>query len=121
LAEADRLADLVELVGVTALPPRERISVLAGRLLREAVIQQSALSPADAYSAPGKTAALVEAALSVVDRCRELVDGGTGADAVEAVDFTPLLRARETAGPAETAPVDRARDTVLDRLGRAAP
>ncbi|MGW0285754.1 V-type ATP synthase subunit A [Streptomyces sp. NPDC003236] len=120
LAEADRLADLVELVGVTALPPRERISVLAGRLLREAVIQQSALSPADAYSAPGKTAALVEAALSVIDRCVELVEGGTGADAVEAVDFTPLLRARETAGPAETAPVGRARDTVLDRLGRSA-
>ncbi|MFE3632731.1 V-type ATP synthase subunit A [Streptomyces sp. NPDC059168] len=120
LTEADRLADLVELVGVTALPPRERISVLAGRLLREAVVQQSALSPADAYSAPGKTTALVEAALQVIDRCLELVDGGTGADAVEAVDFTPLLRAREAAGPAGTDAVDRARDIVLDRLGRTA-
>jgi V/A-type H+-transporting ATPase subunit A len=116
LAEADRLADLVELVGITALPPRERISVLAGRLLREAVIQQNALSPADAYSAPEKTAALVEAVLTVIDRCLEVVDCGAPADAVEAVDFTPLLRARETAGPAETAPVAAARDTVLDRL-----
>ncbi|MCX5095957.1 V-type ATP synthase subunit A [Streptomyces sp. NBC_00365] len=116
LAEADRLADLVELVGITALPPRERISVLAGRLLREAVIQQNALSPADAYSAPEKTAALVEAVLTVIDRCLEVVDSGAPADAVEAVDFTPLLRARETAGPAETAPVAAARDTVLDRL-----
>ncbi|WP_329531020.1 V-type ATP synthase subunit A [Streptomyces sp. NBC_01450] len=120
LAEADRLADLVELVGITALPPRERISVLAGRLLREAVIQQSALSPADAYSAPEKTAALVEAVLAVIDRCLELVDSGAPADAVEAVDFTPLLRARETAGPAETAPVAAARDTVLARLKDAA-
>ncbi|GGS55492.1 V-type ATP synthase subunit A [Streptomyces cinerochromogenes] len=120
LAEADRLADLVELVGITALPPRERISVLAGRLLREAVIQQSALSPADAYSAPEKTAALVEAVVTVVDRCLELVDSGVEAEAVEAVDFTPLLRARETAGPAETAPVVAARDTVLARLAEAA-
>lgn len=52
LASADRLADLVELVGITALPPRERIDVLAGRLLRESAIQQNALSPADAYSTP---------------------------------------------------------------------
>ncbi|MGW4561130.1 V-type ATP synthase subunit A [Streptomyces sp. NPDC004561] len=116
LAEADRLADLVELVGITALPPRERITVLAGRLLREAVIQQNALSPADAYSTPEKTAALVEAVLAVIDRCLELVDSGTQADAVEAVDFTPLLRAREQAGPAETAPVTAARDLVLARL-----
>ncbi|MFJ3233788.1 V-type ATP synthase subunit A [Streptomyces sp. NPDC086787] len=116
LAEADRLADLVELVGITALPPRERISVLAGRLLREAAIQQNALSPADAYSAPEKTAALVEAVLTVIERCVELVESGIPADAVEAVDFTPLLRARETAGPAETAPVATARDAVLARL-----
>ncbi|MGW2642851.1 V-type ATP synthase subunit A [Streptomyces sp. NPDC001348] len=120
LAAADRLADLVELVGVTALPPRERISVLAGRLLREALIQQNALSPADAYSAPEKTAALVEAVLTVIDRCLGLVDSGVPADAVEAVDFTPLLRARETAGPAETAAVAAARDTVLARLEEAA-
>ncbi|MET8451823.1 V-type ATP synthase subunit A [Streptomyces sp. NPDC005209] len=120
LAEADRLADLVELVGITALPSRERISVLAGRLLREALIQQSALSPADAYSAPEKTAALVEGVLTVIDRCLELVDTGAQADAVEAVDYTPLLRAREAAGPAETAPVTAARDTVLARLKEAA-
>ncbi|WP_369221160.1 V-type ATP synthase subunit A [Streptomyces sp. R39] len=118
LAEADRLADLVELVGVTALPPRERISVLAGRLLREALIQQNALSPADAYSAPEKTAALVEAVLTVIDRCAELADAGARVEDVEGVDFTPLLRARETAGPAQTAPVAAARDTVLGLLKR---
>ncbi|WP_225101693.1 V-type ATP synthase subunit A [Streptomyces sp. CoH27] len=120
LAEADRLADLVELVGITALPPRERMSVLAGRLLREALIQQSALSPADAYSAPEKTAALVEAVLTVVDRCLELADSGARPEDVEAVDFTPLLRARETAGPTETAPVAAGRDSVLARLKEAA-
>ncbi|MFJ4553665.1 V-type ATP synthase subunit A [Streptomyces sp. NPDC088817] len=120
LAEADRLAELVELVGITALPPGERISVLAGRLLREAAVQQNALSPADTYSTPEKTAALVEAVLTVIDRCAELVDSGTPVDAVEAVDFTPLLRARETAGPAETAPVTAARDTVMARLKEAA-
>ena len=74
--------------------------MLAGRLLREAVLQQSALSANDASCAPAKTAALVDAVLAVVDRCR-----GSWSTAacpprrVEEVDFGPLLRAREETGP----------------------
>ena len=45
LAEADRLGDLAELVGTASLPGHERVVLLGGRLLREAVLQQSALSP----------------------------------------------------------------------------
>jgi len=118
LAEADRLADLVELVGLTALPDQERISVLAGRLVREAVLQQSALSARDAYCAPEKAAALVEAVLAVVARCRELADSGTPADAVEAVDLTPLLRAREETGPRDAVGVAALRDAVLRALAQ---
>ncbi|WP_314251726.1 V-type ATP synthase subunit A [Streptomyces sp. DSM 40907] len=117
LAGADRLADLVELVGVAALPPQERVSVLGGRLVHEGVLQQSALSPLDAYCSPAKTAALADAVLTVVGRCGELADSGARADAVEAVDFTPLLRAREAAGPQDTRAVEAARDAVLARLG----
>ncbi|MFD0274263.1 V-type ATP synthase subunit A [Kitasatospora sp. NPDC127111] len=117
LAEADRLADLVELVGITALPGRERISVLAGRLVREALLQQSALSARDAYCTPQKTAALAEAVLAVVARCRDVLDAGTPVDAVEEADFTPLLRAREEVGPTNAAGVLARRDAVLDTLG----
>ncbi|MFJ7910481.1 V-type ATP synthase subunit A [Kitasatospora sp. NPDC096204] len=117
LAEADRLADLVELVGITALPDQERLSVLAGRLVREAVLQQSALSAHDAYCAPPKTAALAEAVLSVVARCRELVDTGTAVDAVEQADYTALLRAGEELGPADAAGVLARRDALLAALG----
>ncbi len=38
--------------------------MLAGRLLREGVLQQSALSATDAYCSPGKTAALVDVTCS---------------------------------------------------------
>ncbi|MFE9773704.1 V-type ATP synthase subunit A [Streptomyces sp. NPDC005931] len=116
LAEADRLADLVDLIGITALPPRERISVLAGRLVREGVLQQSALSPRDAYCAPEKTAALADAVLAVVGRCRELVDSGVPASTVEAVDFGPLVRAREESGPHDAAGVAARRDALLAGL-----
>ncbi len=117
LAEADRLADLVELVGVTALPAQERISVLGGRLVREGLLQQSALSAQDTYCSPEKSAALAEAVLAVVARCRELVDGGTPVERVEGTDFTPLTRARETVGPEDAEGVTGCRDAVLRELG----
>ncbi|MFI9080221.1 V-type ATP synthase subunit A [Streptomyces sioyaensis] len=116
LDEADRLSDLVDLIGITALPAQERISVLAGRLVREAVLQQSALSSQDAYCAAEKTAALVDAVFAVIDRCRELVDAGVPAAAVEEVDFGPVLRAREEVGPDDAAGVAARRDAVLARL-----
>ncbi|MGW3044349.1 V-type ATP synthase subunit A [Kitasatospora sp. NPDC001159] len=117
LAEADRLADLVDLVGITALPGPERISVLAGRLVREGLLQQSALSAHDAYCSSEKTAALADAVLAAVARCRELVDAGTPAETVEETDFTPLLRAREEAGPRDTDAVAAGCAAVLTALG----
>ncbi|MFE3327061.1 V-type ATP synthase subunit A [Streptomyces sp. NPDC059176] len=117
LTEADRLADLVELVGVTALPPGERVSVLGGRLTREAILQQNAMAPGDAYSSPEKTTALVTAVLAVIERCADLADSAERADAVEEVDFTPLVRAREEAGPNDVAAVTAAREAILQRLG----
>ncbi|WP_369359919.1 V-type ATP synthase subunit A [Streptomyces sp. cg2] len=117
LAEADRLADLVDLVGIGALPAPERVGVLAGRLIREGLLQQSALSSNDAHSTPVKTAALADAVLAVIERCRTLVASGTPPDLVEQADFTALLRAREEAGPSGTATVRAARDTVLTALG----
>lgn len=115
LARADRLADLVDLVGIGALPPAERMDVLAGRLAREGVLQQSALSDADAYSSDEKTAALLEAVSAVSDRCHDIA-AVAGAPAVEAVDFGPLLRAREDAGPHGIEIIRARRDAVLARL-----
>ncbi|MGD3110674.1 V-type ATP synthase subunit A [Streptomyces sp. YGL11-2] len=117
LAEADRLADLVDLVGIGALPAPERVSVLAGRLVREGLLQQSALSSNDAHCTPAKTAALADAVLTVVERCRSLVASGTPPEEVEQAGFTALLRAREEAGPDGTATVRAAGDAVLRALG----
>ncbi|WP_344658053.1 V-type ATP synthase subunit A [Catenulispora subtropica] len=116
LARADRLADLVDLVGVAALPADERMAVLGGRLVREALLQQSALSENDAASSAAKTAALAEAVLAVTDRCAELAVAGVDPARVERVDFGPLVRARDQAGPLDPAPVAEARDTVLESL-----
>jgi V/A-type H+-transporting ATPase subunit A len=111
LGEADRLAALADLVGVGALPARERMILLGGRLLREGVLQQSALSPVDAHSGPERTAALLDLVLSVVSECQRLAEAGHPAESIEQADFSPILRAREEFGP------DRLDD--LRRLGPA--
>jgi V/A-type H+-transporting ATPase subunit A len=117
LAEADRLASVVELVGIGALPSRERVVVLSGRLLREGVLQQSALSENDAYCGPKKQSALLDMVLAVHDRCLALVEGGLPASAIEEIDLTAVIRARDETGPDDDAGVTRLRDEVLARMG----
>lgn len=119
LAEADRLSSVVELVGVGALPAHERVVLLTGRLLREGVLQQSALSENDAYCGPAKQSALLALVLAVHDRCLELVDAGLPASVVEEFDLTAVTRARDEAGPDDAAAVERVRVDVLTRLAGA--
>jgi len=101
---------------VAALPGHERVVVLTGRLLREAVLQQSALSATDGYCTPGKSAALIDLVLEVSDRCQDLVAAGVSPGAVEQADFSPVVRAREETGPDDAAGVGRHRKAVLATL-----
>jgi V/A-type H+-transporting ATPase subunit A len=116
LTESDRLAALTELVGVTALPDNERMVLVAGRLLREAVLAQNAQNPNDAHCGLEKTAALVDAVLAVLDTCRELVAGGVAAQLIEETDFGKLIRARDDAGPDDTAVVVQRRNQIVEML-----
>jgi V/A-type H+/Na+-transporting ATPase subunit A len=116
LAEADRLAALSDLVGAAALPGHERVVLLAGRLLREAVLQQSALSTNDAHCSPAKSAALIDLIVAVVARCEALVEGGLPATTVEEADFSLLIRAREDTGPDDADGVRARLDPIVAGL-----
>jgi len=98
LAEADRLESLVALVGANALPDRERVVLLGAGLIRDGVLQQSALSEHDAFCGPLKQAALLEATLDVYDTCLGLLDRGVSAAVIEECDLRALIRARDTVG-----------------------
>jgi V/A-type H+/Na+-transporting ATPase subunit A len=118
LAEADRLSALAELMGVAALPPGERAVILGGRLVREGVLQQSALSPVDGFCGPARAAALGEAVLATAARCRDLAEAGVDPAVLESQDFSPILRAREEAGTAEAVAAGvRGMLAALARLG----
>ena len=81
------------------------------------MLQQSALSANDAWSARGKQAALLELVLALHDRALDLVERGVGADRVEALDLSDAIRARDRVGPDDAAGVQRIRDELLERLG----
>lgn len=103
LAESDRLVALTELIGAAALPGHERMVLLGGTLLREAVLRQNALSDNDAFCTAAKTAALADAVLAVIGRCQDVVASGVPATVIEELDFGPLLRMAEDSGPDDTA------------------
>ena len=67
--------------------------ILAGRLIREALLQQSALSATDACCDSARAAALAGAVLAVADRCLALARTGVPAATIEEQDFSPILRA----------------------------
>jgi V/A-type H+-transporting ATPase subunit A len=121
VAESDRLTDLADLVGVGSLPGAERMVLLTGRLLREAVLQQSALSDNDAVCSPEKGAALVDAVLAVHDRCQGLVDLGVLASIIEETDWGPLVRARDETDPSDVAGIEARRDAILATLDALEP
>jgi ATP synthase alpha/beta family, nucleotide-binding domain/ATPsynthase alpha/beta subunit N-term extension len=56
--------------------PRERVALLAGRMLREGVLRQSALSAVDAFSAPERTAALTDGILAAIAECEAMAARG---------------------------------------------
>ena len=114
LAEAARLSELAEIVGTRTLPGRERMTILGGRLLRDAVLAQSALSPVDATCSAERGASLLQFALDVIDRCVSLIDRGVAAAEVEQFDFGALVRAREEAPSA--AELDDCRSTLMTAL-----
>jgi V/A-type H+-transporting ATPase subunit A len=116
LAEGDRLSALAELMGATSLPDRERAALVASRLVREAVLQQSAIDVNDAYCTPAKAAALADFALDASAACLAAVDRGVAASALEQFDFSSLLRAARETPPDGTTEIQRRHGVLLDAL-----
>ena len=117
LAEADHLESVAQLVGATALPGRERVVLLSGRLLREAVLQQNSASDNDAYCTPAKQQALLRLVLEIHDRCLELIAAGVPIAHVEQTDLSPAVRARDATPPDGADAVDAIAEQLLARLG----
>jgi V/A-type H+-transporting ATPase subunit A len=88
LTDEAALEDLVNLLGVEALAPQQRLVLRTGRVLREDVLQQSVFDPADAACPPVKTAAMARAALAAHTAMTAALERGV---AVERIVTAPAL------------------------------
>ncbi|MDH6235354.1 V-type ATP synthase subunit A [Cryobacterium sp. CG_9.6] len=116
LAEADRLGELAEIIGTNSLPGHERMVLLGGRLLRDGVLMQNALSGNDGFCSAEKGAALLDLVLQVVDACQQRIESGVPATVIEQMDLRPVLRAREDVGPADAAGVADLGASIIQRI-----
>ncbi len=76
LAQSDELARIVNLVGPEALSPTQRWTLEGAGLVKDAVLQQSALDPNDSYSSPEKQYLLLSLVLDLYHQGGELLTLG---------------------------------------------
>ncbi|MFV2016333.1 MAG: V-type ATP synthase subunit A, partial [Candidatus Heimdallarchaeota archaeon] len=72
LQEDNDLQEIVQLVGPDALPPAERITLEAARLLKEDYLQQNAFHEVDQYCSPEKQVIMLRNIFDLYDKMKEL-------------------------------------------------
>jgi len=121
LSDCDRIESIAQLVGPDSLPAQEQLSLRTARLLREAVLQQSAVVENDQYSSPAKQRALLALVLDVHDRLHALLEQGVASGQLDALDLTAVLRARYDTPPDGAAEVQRIGQSLIDSLDAPSP
>ena len=92
LSRDAELSRIVNLVGPEALSHAQRWELEGASLIKEAVLQQSALDDADSYCSPRKQFDLLELVMQVFDRGAELI--ALGAPVQELAEHPILARIR---------------------------
>src|SRR5208282_6367390 len=77
LQKESELQEIVQLVGVDALPEREKGVLDVARMLREDYLQQSAYDEVDTYTSIQKQYRMLRAILAFGDREQEAIGKGT--------------------------------------------
>ncbi|MCU0520789.1 MAG: V-type ATP synthase subunit A [Anaerolineae bacterium] len=76
LQREDHLRQIVQLIGADALPDDQRLVLETARLLREGVLQQSALDDVDAYTTIDKQVGMLRLVLAFHDHGSRLISKG---------------------------------------------
>jgi V/A-type H+-transporting ATPase subunit A len=116
LTDADRIESIAQLVGADSLPGQERITLRTARLLREAVLQQSALLDNDQFTSPAKQRALLALVLEIHERLTNLLEQGVAVAELEAIDLSSALRARYDTPPDGGAEVEQIGQEIRQAL-----
>ncbi len=121
LAQADELARIVNLVGPEALSPAQRWTLEGASLIKDAVLQQSALDDVDSYSSPQKQFLLLDMILDIYHRGIQLL--GLGVPVQELINLPVLGRARRVKSVYRSEQIEEMKgfrreiETAFDTLG----
>ncbi|OGI57496.1 MAG: V-type ATP synthase subunit A [Candidatus Muproteobacteria bacterium RBG_19FT_COMBO_61_10] len=107
LAQADELARIVNLVGPEALSPAQRWALEGAALIKEGVLQQSALDPIDSFSSPQKQFVLLDLMLDLYHQGADLL--AIGVPVQQLVVLPILSRARRVKAVYSSEDVDKLR------------
>jgi len=105
LARADELARIVNLVGPEALSPAQRWVLEGAALIREGVLQQSAVDEKDNFCSPAKQMLLLSLMLQIYHQGVELLDSGVPVQQLS--DLPILAQARRIKSAFSSAELDK--------------
>ena len=108
LAEADELDRIVNLVGPEALSSTQRWVLESAGLIKEAVLQQSALDPVDSYCSPQKQFALLDLVLKYHNGGAEMIKLGVPVEQLSEQPFgAEIRRAKSSVSNDDLHPLDQ--------------
>ncbi len=92
LARDTELSRIVNLVGPEALSSAQRWVLEAATLVKEMVLQQSALDPIDTFASPEKQFALLDIAMTLYEKGAELIELGVPVQEVRSLEVLSQAR-----------------------------
>ena len=117
LSEADELERIVNLVGPEALSSAQRWKLESSMLIREAVLQQSALDPVDTYCCVHKQFSLLQLMLRYHDAGVELIDLGVPVEQLIELPFSAeLKRLKSSVSNDDLQPLEQLADKIRKTL-----
>jgi V/A-type H+-transporting ATPase subunit A len=115
LTHADELARIVNLVGPEALSPEQRWVLESARLIREGVLQQSAMDEVDSYASPEKQYALLTLMDHIHKDGERLIKNGVPVQVL--LEMPVLARARRAKSVYSSDQIDRLTDFIKEVRG----
>ena len=100
LQQENELNEIVRLVGIDALSPKDRLTMEVARILREDFLQQNAFTESDSYTSLGKQKGLLGLILHYHHIALKAIENGADMEALFSIS------ARERIGRAKSVPED---------------